>query len=124
MLISDLSSDVCSSDLLSPHFVHHAHDVVERIAVAVHVEHLADPAQTAGGRRGAAAHRAAEDIAEHTAQTAGKPPVRAVLTALLRHIAPPPHRAHRSEERRVGKECVSTCKFRWAPVNSKKNKTQ
>src|SRR3546814_14298050 len=72
MLISDLSSDVCSSDLLSPHFVHHAHDVVERIAVAVHVEHLADPAQTAGGRRGAAAHRAAEDIAEHTAQTADR----------------------------------------------------
>src|SRR3546814_16345069 len=32
---------------LSPHLVHHAHDVVERIAVAVHVEHLADPAQTA-----------------------------------------------------------------------------
>src|SRR3546814_13716244 len=24
-------------------------------------------------------------------------------------------RAHRSEERRVGKECVSTCRFRWSP---------
>src|SRR3546814_6149280 len=23
----------------------------------------------------------------------------------------------RSEERRVGKECVSTCRFRWAPYN-------
>src|SRR3546814_18315815 len=22
---------------------------------------------------------------------------------------------HRSEERRVGKECVSTCQYRWAP---------
>src|SRR3546814_12944217 len=29
----------------------------------------------------------------------------------------------RSEERRVGKECVSTCRYRWSPVRSKKNKT-
>src|SRR3546814_14005696 len=29
----------------------------------------------------------------------------------------------RSEERRVGKECVSTCRSRWAPFPSKKNKT-
>src|SRR3546814_16393389 len=28
----------------------------------------------------------------------------------------------RSEERRVGKECVSTCRSRWSPYNSKKNK--
>src|SRR3546814_13801644 len=30
----------------------------------------------------------------------------------------------RSEERRVGKECVSTCRCRWAPCHAKnKNKT-
>src|SRR3546814_16433524 len=29
--------------------------------------------------------------------------------------------AIRSEERRVGKECVSTCRFRWSPYNEKKN---
>src|SRR6056297_984368 len=28
----------------------------------------------------------------------------------------------RSEERRVGKECVSTCRYRWAPYHSKKKK--
>src|SRR3546814_14522466 len=28
----------------------------------------------------------------------------------------------RSEERRVGQECVSTCRSRWSPYNSKKNK--
>src|SRR3546814_11416950 len=29
-----------------------------------------------------------------------------------------PHRARpRSEERRVGKECVSTCRSRWSPYN-------
>src|SRR3546814_16851023 len=29
----------------------------------------------------------------------------------------------RSEERRVGKECVSTCRSRWSPYNYKKNNT-
>src|SRR3546814_14941008 len=28
---------------------------------------------------------------------------------------------HRSEERRVGKECVSTCRSRWSPYHSKNN---
>src|SRR3546814_17091431 len=28
----------------------------------------------------------------------------------------------RSEERRVGQECVRTCRSRWAPEQSKKNK--
>src|SRR3546814_11542407 len=29
---------------------------------------------------------------------------------------------HRSEERRVGKECVSTCRYRWSPHHEKKNR--
>src|SRR3546814_14187156 len=29
----------------------------------------------------------------------------------------------RSEERRVGKECVSTCRSRWSPYHEKKNQT-
>src|SRR3546814_3890178 len=29
--------------------------------------------------------------------------------------APPRDAPHRSEERRVGKECVSTCRSRWSP---------
>src|SRR3546814_16562080 len=36
----------------------------------------------------------------------------------------PPRRirsAGRSEERRVGKECVSTCRSRWSPYHYKKN---
>src|SRR3546814_13424829 len=28
----------------------------------------------------------------------------------------------RSEERRVGKECVSTCRSRWSPYHEKQNK--
>src|SRR3546814_19317619 len=30
----------------------------------------------------------------------------------------------RSEERRVGKECVSTCRSRWSPYPEKKNKSK
>src|SRR3546814_13066674 len=32
------------------------------------------------------------------------------------------HGLARSEERRVGKECVSTCRSRWAPYHKKKQK--
>src|SRR3546814_13883020 len=32
--------------------------------------------------------------------------------------------AHRSEERRVGKECVSTCRSRWSPYHKKKHNTE
>src|SRR3546814_11853718 len=32
--------------------------------------------------------------------------------------------AVRSEERRVGKECVSTCRYRWSPYPSKKKKNE
>src|SRR3546814_4244497 len=32
-------------------------------------------------------------------------------------VAPPPALARRSAERRVGKECVSTCRSRWSPDN-------
>src|SRR3546814_11859167 len=32
--------------------------------------------------------------------------------------------AMRSEERRVGKECVSTCRFRWSPYHSNKTKNR
>src|SRR3546814_11773478 len=31
-------------------------------------------------------------------------------------------RGNRSEERRVGKECVSTCRSRWSPYHKKKKK--
>src|SRR3546814_12424291 len=34
----------------------------------------------------------------------------------------PDNSSSRSEERRVGKECVSTCRSRWSPYHSKKNK--
>src|SRR3546814_20733885 len=36
------------------------------------------------------------------------------------HYTSPSKPWHRSEERRVGKECVSTCRSRWAPSHKKK----
>src|SRR3546814_15850093 len=33
-----------------------------------------------------------------------------------------PYQQERSEERRVGKECVSTCRSRWSPYHYKKKK--
>src|SRR3546814_6038453 len=45
------------------------------------------------------------------------------LKMLCRHlmthygITPDEYRAKRSEERRVGKECVSTCRSRWSPYH-------
>src|SRR3546814_7863420 len=55
-------------------------------------------------------------------------PLRPVGTAtelpVRRHGKPAPHLRHadrdrrrRSEERRVGKECVSTCRSRWSPYH-------
>src|SRR3546814_12383748 len=35
--------------------------------------------------------------------------------AFVRHARIVLRQLERSEERRVGKECVSTCRFRWAP---------
>src|SRR3546814_14561061 len=40
----------------------------------------------------------------------------------LRRDRPALQGQRRSEERRVGKECVSTCRSRWSPYHSKKKK--
>src|SRR3546814_17932858 len=46
--------------------------------------------------------------------------------ALLQGLSPMPaaDAAVRSEERRVGKECVSTCRSRWSPYHIKQKKRQ
>src|SRR3546814_1524018 len=41
----------------------------------------------------------------------------AQIEAHCRGAAEAPHRSVRSEERRVGKECVSTCRSRWSPYH-------
>src|SRR3546814_14797372 len=100
MRISDWSSDVCASDLL--------------------VE-AGMPCQTLvpGVERGE--RRAVEIEAEPAVQDGavgnvgdGHP--------VAAEIGPSGHA--RSEERRVGKECVSTCRSRWWPYHNKKKQTQ
>src|SRR3546814_13871149 len=41
------------------------------------------------------------------------------LVRIIKGVAPADKR---SEERRVGKECVSTCRSRWSPYHKKKKK--
>src|SRR3546814_13630347 len=100
MRISDWSSDVCSSDLLAacmPHRPKTGRDCQNR--------------NGDGWRREACAHRY-RGTAGHAFARAGQFGVGNVASA-----APP-----RSEERRVGKECVSTGRSRLSPYHYKKQK--
>src|SRR3546814_5415925 len=95
MRISDWSSDVCSSDLW-----HH-----ERRGAVADRYH-----EQAGGRRlGPVQGRQVRQPARpcRGQQTVGTDPA----------CRDGPDRRRRSEERRVGKECVSTCRSRWSPYH-------
>src|SRR3546814_7853324 len=88
MRISDWSSDVCSSDLIHLNYIPGSY----RPPLGETEPPLTE-AETAFLQR-AAAFADAEGAYGHIQRT--KP---------------------RSEERRVGKECVSTCKSRWSPYH-------
>src|SRR3546814_21195413 len=95
MRISDWSSDVCSSDLDRSRNERAA--TLPRISV-----------RRAGRAKSARFTGAGEG---------------ALGTASLIFIRVEPRRwslKDRSEERRVGKECVSTCRSRWSPYNQTK----
>src|SRR3546814_19048025 len=119
MRISDWSSDVCSSDL---------------IVAAVHDQRrLADPLQLGE----AVVARAKPGLHRRELRTDCLHPGRDVLVLgaamaplpeLLAGLAPGIRRREaeiekglertvRSEERRVGKECVSKCRSRWSPYH-------
>src|SRR3546814_17149107 len=109
MRISDWSSDVCSSDL-SKHS-----DLEAAIKIAAEMEQFVLRGSGADGCAGA---RPAEVIVTGAAQPGEGflPGERAVPRDLLYH------KVNRSEERRVGKECVRTCRSRWTPYHYKKTK--
>src|SRR3546814_18130266 len=91
MRISDWSSDVCSSDL---HVPERETDIADQqVALVPWIERLQNVRWLKGG------------LAAIPAAVVG---VIANLTLW------------RSEERRVGKECVSTCRSRWSPYHEKK----
>src|SRR3546814_10731180 len=99
MRISDWSSDVCSSDLKL------------RVTGAGKLVRLQ---QVFGGRRGRQQDCQGEREGEGAAAHAR------FLWIKRRRPARAPRRrgrGFRSEERRVGKECVSTCRSRWSPYH-------
>src|SRR3546814_15864713 len=130
MRISDWSSDVCSSDLLS---------AAQAAAVAASdatVDELlaADKVVIATGLINFGIASTLKTWIDHVARAGrtfrygadgpqglatGKQ-VYVVLASGGVYSAGP---AARSEERRVGKECVSTCSYRWSPVHENKKKS-
>src|SRR3546814_20569185 len=99
MRISDWSSDVCSSDLQRRGYLTGAGTLWDGIMARAGLVNLATTLH-----RPPLSHLAVEEmIAAH--------PDFLVMDS-----------ATRSEERRVGKECVSKCRSRWSPYHSKKNK--
>src|SRR3546814_14196156 len=104
MRISDWSSDVCSSDLNVQHTLINREHCIRN--PGGHAGYGPDCwGLTAGdGPRGYSAHAPDNDtgVISPTASLSSMPYT-------------PAESMRRSEERRVGKECVSTCSSRWSP---------
>src|SRR3546814_15944483 len=104
--ISDWSSDVCSSDLIADQ--HHRHIGGAREA---HVRDVAFAQIDLGGRSRALDD---DDVALAAQPMIAFEHFGHQRPARFAEIAAAQCAAHaRSEERRVGKECVSTCRSRW-----------
>src|SRR3546814_14145751 len=101
MRISDWSSDVCSSDLAAPADVAAAEAVGEGDLVDCGISGVARFFQGVAGR----------GDREHAAARGDE------LAVLFRRARLEDARAGRSEERRVGQACVSTCRSRWSPYH-------
>src|SRR3546814_11443280 len=102
MRISDWSSDVCSSDLLV---------AIGALGVAVNDDlALEDRARLV-------VDDALEDLAAGGVRHQVVDPRGVVAVLLAAHQVGAVQVAVRSEERRVGKECVSTCRSRWSPYH-------
>src|SRR3546814_13676908 len=104
MRISDWSSDVCSSDPYKPEVV-----AIERVFAQHNVSTAMGTAQ-AGGVVALAAARRGIPVCFHTPSE-----VKAAVTGSGNADTAQVTAMVRSEGRRVGKECVSTCRSRWAP---------
>src|SRR3546814_19209005 len=102
MRISDWSSDVCSSDL---------RDAVDDDILAVDAAAFADLRQPRSDQQG----KAFADHPWRAVEFADDAPVRGAIAGFLLKLAL--GRNLRSEELRVGTECVSTCRSRWSPYH-------
>src|SRR3546814_11589532 len=105
MRISDWSSDVCSSDLLE---IHDPGTAGRRRDY--HPQHML------GGLAPGLVERQRLLVQFHAGVAVTLDP------AFDQHEQVGPYRLRtRSEERRVGKECVSTCRSRWSPDHKTHN---
>src|SRR3546814_11400699 len=110
MRISDWSSDVCSSDLPGL-LTLHAVNALNQADIVIY-DALVGEAILGCARPGA--------VLEYSGKRGGKPsPKQRDISLRLAELA----RQGRSEERRVGIECVSTCRPRWSPDDHKKKET-
>src|SRR3546814_11913968 len=110
MRISDWSSDVCSSDLSASLMIIPRPQGRIQSAMTTAAK-PSDPADPAAAPRSELNQRQEQIIA--LVRERGF----VAIEALADHFAVTPQR---SEERRVGKECVSTCRSRWSPEHKKK----
>src|SRR3546814_12052514 len=105
MRISDWSSDVCSSDLVS-------------------MIHATVSSTTSSGASQAGCHSSDSPSASALAArpTSGRPARSEGVKVMIESPDQARMAPAGSEERRVGKECVSTCRSRGAPYHYKKKK--
>src|SRR3546814_14387225 len=115
MRISDWSSDVCSSDLweiLKLLLKRPDLSLFDEPESGVDLEHIAAVGKAIDRLLGAdtpADPQRTELVITHTGF------ILDYIHAAVGHLM-----VDRSEERRVGIECVSTCSYRWPQINSKK----
>src|SRR3546814_17502070 len=109
--ISDWSSDVCSSDLQARHPGQHAGLVLDEDRQEV-VVGVGDHCTKSSPRAGSVMMASLLSPAGTIGKTFSEESVRKSMTT----------GRSRSEERRVGKECVSTGRTRWAPCLAKKKR--
>src|SRR3546814_15155120 len=119
MRISDWSSDVCSSDLVEPpELLHRAVDHAPHLLVGGDVD---GERQSSASRRGDLVHHRVGPVVVPVDADDGGPlageEARRVGADAARGARDDRDLPLRSEERRVGKERVSTCRSRWSPYH-------
>src|SRR3546814_14461627 len=111
MRISDWSSDVCSSDLARQGNVPHLECVYHQWAYELNGDLMGVPFRR--GIKGKGGMPADFDLKQHGLVKLRVEALNGLVFATFSQEVEP----LRSEERRVGKECVSTCRSRWSPYH-------
>src|SRR3546814_18553431 len=112
MRISYWSSDVCSSDLSTTDISRGRS--ADETPLAIELRHISKAFGAVQANRDVCLAVKAGTIHGIVGENgAGKSTLMSILYGF-----------YRSEERRVGKECVSTCRSRWSPYHSKNNKNK